>query len=49
MNGIARPITLDRRHIAKHLPNTLQSQRLLKLGRAAHVFIDEDTMIELTH
>jgi effector-binding domain-containing protein len=44
MNGIARPITLDRRHIAKHLPNTLQSQRLLKLGRAAHTFIDEDTM-----
>ena len=41
---INRQITLDARHIAKHLPETPQMQRLLKKGIAAHVFNDENTM-----
>ncbi len=44
MSGIDREIILDSRHIAKHLPNTPQVQRLLKRGRAAHVFNNEATM-----
>ncbi len=44
MNGIDREIFLDRRHIAKHLPNTAQSSRLLQKGRSAHVFSDEATL-----
>jgi hypothetical protein len=44
MSGIDREITLDRRHLAKHLPNTPQSNRLLKRGRSAHIFNDEDTL-----
>ena len=44
MSGINRQITLDVRHIAKHLPGTPQMQRLLRKGIAAHVFNDENTM-----
>lgn len=44
MSGINRPITLDSKHIAKHLPDTPQMRRLLNKGRAAHVFNDEATM-----
>nr|WP_228060331.1 MULTISPECIES: hypothetical protein [unclassified Coleofasciculus] len=44
MSGIDRDIILDLRHIAKHLPNTTQVQRLLRRGRSAHVFNDEATM-----
>lgn len=33
MGGIDREIILDTRHIAKHLPDTPQVQRLLKRGR----------------
>ncbi len=44
MTGIADPIELDPRHSAKHLPNTPQSQRLLRLGLAAHIFLDLATM-----
>ncbi|MBD2386395.1 DUF6972 family protein [Cylindrospermum sp. FACHB-282] len=44
MSGINRQIALDVRHIAKHLPETPQMQRLLKKGIAAHVFNDENTM-----
>jgi len=44
MSGIQRPIVLDAKHIAKHLPDTPQMQRLLKKGRSAHVFNDEATM-----
>jgi hypothetical protein len=40
MSGINRQITLDVRHIAKHLPGTPQIQRLLRKGIAAHVFND---------
>ena len=44
MSGIDREIILDSRHIAKHLPDTSQVQRLLRRGRAAHVFKDAATM-----
>ena len=47
MSGINREIFLDPKHISKHLPNTLQSQRLLLRGRSAHVFNDEDTMLRV--
>jgi hypothetical protein len=48
MSGIDREIILDRRHIAKHLPNTAQSNRLLRRGRSAHVFNDEDTLYRVS-
>jgi hypothetical protein len=44
MTGIDREIVLDPKHIPKHLPGTVQVQRLLKRGRSAHVFNDEATM-----
>lgn len=44
MSGIDREIFLDPRHTAKHLPGTAQVQRLLRRGRAAHVFHNEATM-----
>jgi len=44
MSGIEREITLDARHVAKHLPNTPQVQRLLRQGRAAHIFKNAATM-----
>jgi hypothetical protein len=44
MSGIDREITLDRRHVAKHLPDTPQSNRLLRRGRSAHLFNDEATL-----
>lgn len=44
MSGIDREIVLDSRHIGKHLPGTLQVQRLLRRGRSAHIFTDEATM-----
>ncbi|MGB0561224.1 MAG: DUF6972 family protein [Spirulinaceae cyanobacterium] len=47
MSGIDREISLDRRHIAKHLPNTAQSDRLLRRGRSAHVFNDEETLFRV--
>ena len=47
MSGIAREIILDRRHTVKHLPNTAQSNRLLRRGRSAHVFNDEDTLLRV--
>ena len=47
MSGIDREITLDRRHIAKHLPDTAQSNRLLRRGRSAHIFNDEATLLRV--
>ncbi len=47
MSGIDREITLDHRHLAKHLPNTPQSNRLLRRGRSAHVFNDEYTLFQV--
>jgi hypothetical protein len=48
MSGIDREIIPDRRQIAKHLPNTAQSNRLLRRGRSAHVFNDEDTLLRVS-
>jgi hypothetical protein len=47
MSGIDREIFLDRRHIAKHLPDTSQSNRLLRRGRSAHIFNDEATLLRV--
>ncbi len=47
MAGISRPIQLDARHLAKHLPNTPQMQRLLRKGLAAHVFKDSETLFQV--
>ena len=44
MSGIEREIILDIRHVAKHLPDTPQVQRLLRRGRAAHIFKNAATM-----
>lgn len=44
MSGIDREMILDRRHIAKHLPDTPQVQRLLRRDRPAHMFNDEATV-----
>jgi hypothetical protein len=44
MRGIDYIITLDVRHLAKHLPGTAATNRLLRRGRAAHVFNDEATL-----
>ncbi|WP_315791290.1 DUF6972 family protein [Fischerella sp. JS2] len=44
MTGIDREIVLDSRHVAKHLPDTTQVQRLLRRRLAAHVFNDEAMM-----
>lgn len=48
MGGIKRKIFIDSRHLAKHLPNTAQTKRLLKRGRAAHVFNDKATLIRVS-
>ncbi len=45
MSRIDREIFLDTRHFAKHLPTTDQVNRLLKSGRAAHIFNDHETML----
>lgn len=47
MSGIEYEIFLDSRHTSKHLPNTLQVQKLLKRGHSAHVFNDEFTMLRV--
>jgi hypothetical protein len=44
MSGIEREIILDSRYIPRHLPDTPQTQRLLRRGRSAHVFNNEATM-----
>lgn len=48
MSGVKYPIELDTRHIAKHLPNTPQMQRLLRKGLSAHVFKDMETLEQVT-
>lgn len=47
MSGINRDIFLDSRHLAKHLPDTEQTKRLLRRGRAVHVFYDESTLLRV--
>ncbi|MGB2924117.1 MAG: hypothetical protein WBB82_02340 [Limnothrix sp.] len=48
MSGIDRDLILDKQHIAKHLPDTPQAQRLLRKGLPIHVFDDESTMERVT-
>lgn len=48
MNLIDRELTLDTRHVAKHLPDTPQSSQLLKSEGSAHLFNDEATMVMIT-
>ncbi len=47
MKGVNREITIDYRHLGKHLTNTPESNRILRRGRAAHVFNDEDTLFRV--
>ena len=47
MSGIDRIITLDARHLDKHLPGTVATNRLLRRGRAAHIFHDEATLLRV--
>ncbi|MTJ49797.1 hypothetical protein [Dolichospermum sp. UHCC 0259] len=47
MSGIEKELTLDTRHIAKHLPDTPQMQRLLQREGFVHVFNDEATMLRV--
>ena len=44
MTGINRDLTLDERHISKHIPNTPEMLRLLNKEGFVHVFKDEATM-----
>jgi hypothetical protein len=44
MSGINRALTLDTRHIAKHLSDTPQMQKLLQQEGSAHVFNNEETL-----
>ncbi len=44
MSGINRKLTLDIRHIPKHLPNTPEMLKLLNKEGFVHVFKDEATM-----
>ncbi|MBC6475744.1 MAG: hypothetical protein GDA48_25480 [Hormoscilla sp. GM102CHS1] len=47
MSGIDQELTLDTKHVAKHLPDTPQMQKLLRRKEAAHVFNDRDTMMRV--
>ncbi len=44
MSRIDRPLTLDVRHIAKHLPDTPQMQKLLQREGSVHVSNDQSTL-----
>lgn len=48
MSGIKREIFLDPRHLSKHLPDTPQVNRLLRRGQPAHIFNDQETMLQVT-
>jgi hypothetical protein len=50
MSGIDRNITPDPRPsiVDRHLPNTLQAQRLLRREGRAHVFNDRETLERVT-
>lgn len=48
MSGIERDIFLDSKHLVKHLPGTTQTNRLLRRGRSAHVFNDEETLLRVS-
>jgi hypothetical protein len=44
MRGIDRELTLAWRHVAKHLPNTPQMQKLLEQEGCVHLFNDLTTL-----
>jgi len=44
MTGINHELSLDTKHVAKHLPNTPQMQKLLQQEGNVHVFNDRATM-----
>jgi len=44
MTGINRQLSIDTKHIAKHLPNTPQMQKLLQQEGSVHIFNDRATM-----
>lgn len=44
MVGISRNIIVDPRYIQKHLPDTPEVKKLLRRGRAVHIFNDLETM-----
>ena len=44
MSLIDRELTLDTKHVAKHLPDSPQMQQLLQKEGSAHIFIDEATI-----
>ncbi len=50
MSGIDQSITPDPRQslIDRHLPNTVQAQRLLRREGRAHVFNDRETLKQVT-
>jgi len=48
MGGINRPLKPDRKHIAKHLPNTPQMQKRFEQEGFVHVFNDEATLERVT-
>ena len=47
MRGIHRSLTLETKHINKHLPNTPEMQRLLRQEGCVHIFKDENTLKEV--
>ncbi|MEG4507737.1 hypothetical protein QUA81_30620 [Microcoleus sp. F6_B4] len=44
MTGINRELSIDTKHVAKHLPHTFEMQKLLKQEGSVHVFNDLATM-----
>jgi hypothetical protein len=44
MSGINYLIELDKKHLAKHLPDTPQVKRLLSKGLSAHIFKEIETL-----
>jgi len=48
MSLIDRELTLDTKHIAKHLPDTPQMEQLLQKEGSVHIFNNEATMKAVT-
>jgi hypothetical protein len=47
MSGVDQEVSLDLRYVQRHLPDTVPVQRLLRRGRAVHVFNDDATMMRV--
>lgn len=48
MSGIDRELILDLKHVAKHLPDTPQTQKLLEREGNVHLFNDQATLERVT-